>query len=234
MATATLSPAPKLQFFDANGNPLVGGKLYSYAAGTTTPLATYTGNTTTTANTNPVILNSRGEAGVWLSSSYYKLKLTDSNDVEIWTVDNVGGFATMADLTAAIAAHKVSLEDVFYGGLTGMPGQAVAQGYVALEFSDDSHQALAHQLLFWSVALGLLGIALAWLIADRLSRRVMRPVFRSALRRLARATSRCSHLPPRRTRWRPCSWASTRWRNNCAWAATRWSSGWRRSRRSCA
>ena len=109
MATATLSPAPKLQFFDANGNPLVGGKLYSYAAGTTTPLATYTGNTTTTANSNPVILNSRGEAGVWLSSSYYKLKLTDSNDVEIWTVDNVGGFATMADLTAAIAALTASL-----------------------------------------------------------------------------------------------------------------------------
>jgi hypothetical protein len=72
-------------------------------------LATYTGNTTTTANTNPVILNSRGEAGVWLSSSYYKLKLTDSNDVEIWTVDNVGGFATMADLTAAIAALTASL-----------------------------------------------------------------------------------------------------------------------------
>lgn len=85
-------------------------------------------------------------------------------------------------LTAAIAAHKVSLEEVFYGGLTGMPGQAVAQGYVALEFSDDSHQALAHQLLFWSVALGLLGIGLAWLIADRLSRRVMRPVFRVSQR----------------------------------------------------
>jgi hypothetical protein len=109
MATATLSPAPKLQFFDANGNPLVGGKLYSYAAGTSTPLATYTGNTTTTANSNPVVLDSRGEAGVWLSSSYYKLKLTDSNNVEIWTVDNVGGFATMADLTAAIAALTASL-----------------------------------------------------------------------------------------------------------------------------
>ena len=56
-----------------------------------------------------MILNSRGEAGVWLSSSYYKLKLTDSNDVEICTVDNVGGFATMADLTAAIAALTASL-----------------------------------------------------------------------------------------------------------------------------
>lgn len=109
MTTATLSPAPKLQFFDANGNPLVGGKLYSYAAGTTTPLATYTDYNGSATNTNPVILDSRGEANVWLSSSYYKLKLTDSNNVEIWTVDNIGGFATMADMTAAINAILTSL-----------------------------------------------------------------------------------------------------------------------------
>lgn len=109
MTTATLSPAPKLQFFDANGNPLVGGKLYSYAAGTTTPLATYIDYNGSATNTNPVILDSRGEANVWLSSSYYKLKLTDSNNVEIWTVDNIGGFATMADMTAAINAVLASL-----------------------------------------------------------------------------------------------------------------------------
>ena len=109
MTTATLSPAPKLQFFDANGNPLVGGKLYSYAAGTTTPLATYANYNGSISNTNPVILDSRGEANVWLSSSYYKLKLVDSSDVEIWTVDNIGGFATMADMTAAINAVLASL-----------------------------------------------------------------------------------------------------------------------------
>ena len=38
--TTYLTPSPKMQFFDANGNPLVGGKLYSYASGTSTPLAT--------------------------------------------------------------------------------------------------------------------------------------------------------------------------------------------------
>jgi hypothetical protein len=86
---AFLSPPPKLQFFDAAGVPLVGGKLYSYAAGTTTPLATYTSQNGLTANTNPIILDSRGEANVWLSSSSYKLKLTDSTDVLIWTVDNI-------------------------------------------------------------------------------------------------------------------------------------------------
>jgi signal transduction histidine kinase/CheY-like chemotaxis protein len=113
-------------------------------------------------------------AGAWAATSY--------SDVATAAAASAVHERGVKTLTAAIAAHKVSLEDVFYGGLTGMPGQAAAQGYVALEFSDDSRQALAHQLLFWSVASGLLGIALAWLIADRLSRRVMRPVFRVSQR----------------------------------------------------
>lgn len=87
---AVLSPLPKMQFFSTAGVPLVGGKLYTYAAGTTTPLATYTSQSGVTANTNPIILDSRGEANVWLSSAAYKLKLTTPADVEIWTVDNVG------------------------------------------------------------------------------------------------------------------------------------------------
>lgn len=86
---AVLSPLPKMQFFDANGDPLVGGKLYTYAAGTTTPLATYTSSSGAVSNTNPVILDARGEANVWLALQAYKFKLTTAADVEIWTVDNV-------------------------------------------------------------------------------------------------------------------------------------------------
>lgn len=91
---AYLSPLPKMQFFDANGDPLVGGKLYSYAAGTTTPLATYTSSSGAVSNTNPVILDSRGEANVWLALTPYKFKLTTASDVEIWTVDNVSSGET--------------------------------------------------------------------------------------------------------------------------------------------
>ena len=91
MATTSLSPTPKLQFFDANGDPLVGGLLYTYAAGTTTPLATYTDSTGVSANTNPIVLDSRGEANVWLGAAIYKFALYTSVNVLIWTVDNING-----------------------------------------------------------------------------------------------------------------------------------------------
>ena len=106
---AILSPSPKLQFFDANGNPLVGGKLYSYTAGTTSPLATYTDSTNTSSNTNPIILDSRGEAGVWLGASAYKLALYSATDVLIWSVDNVTAASsdTVANLAASTGASLI-------------------------------------------------------------------------------------------------------------------------------
>lgn len=96
---ATLTPAPKFQAFDANGNPLVGGLLYSYVAGTTTPTQTYTNSSGLVANTNPVVLDARGEASVWLGSGGYKLVLHDATDSPIWSVDNIYGYATSGDLT---------------------------------------------------------------------------------------------------------------------------------------
>lgn len=87
---ASLSPPPKLQFFGTDGLPLVGGKLYTYAAGTTTPLATYTDYTQATQNTNPIILDSAGQANVWLAdTTTYKYILRDPDDVLLFTVDYV-------------------------------------------------------------------------------------------------------------------------------------------------
>lgn len=85
----TLSPVAKMQFLDAAGAPLAGGLVYTYAAGTTTPLATYTDSSGGTANSNPIVLDSRGEANIWLSATTYKFKLCDSTNTEIWTVDNI-------------------------------------------------------------------------------------------------------------------------------------------------
>lgn len=99
-----LSPCPKLQFFDDNGDPLSGGKVFTYSAGTTTPLATYTDSTGNTANANPVILNARGEASIWLTSVLgYKFILKSSTDQLIYTVDNING-STTADQFAMAAS----------------------------------------------------------------------------------------------------------------------------------
>lgn len=90
-----LSPLPVQKFFDNNGAPLAGGLLFTYVAGTTTKIATYTDSAGTTPNTNPVVLNFRGEAQVWISPSLaYKFVLCPANDTDppgnpIWTVDNI-------------------------------------------------------------------------------------------------------------------------------------------------
>jgi hypothetical protein len=86
---ASLSPSPKLQFFGTDGLPLVGGKLYTYAAGTTTPIATYTDHTAANLNTNPVILDSAGQAGVWLTNSFASPPAIGSS------VPNVGTFTDL-------------------------------------------------------------------------------------------------------------------------------------------
>lgn len=86
---ATIVQWPKAQFFDSNGDPLAGGKVYTYQAGTSTPLATYTDYTGLTPNTNPVILDARGEASIWTGTQSYKFVLKDSTDSLIWTVDNL-------------------------------------------------------------------------------------------------------------------------------------------------
>lgn len=80
---------PVVRFSDQNGKPLAGGKLYSYSAGTTTPLATYVDSTTGALNTNPVILDSTGSATVFLGANVYKLVLQNSAGVQQWSADNI-------------------------------------------------------------------------------------------------------------------------------------------------
>ena len=84
----SIAPYPKFQAFDDNGDPLVGGLLYTYIAGTTTKRATYS-DADGTSNTNPVVLNARGEADVWLGSGAYKFVLKDADEVTIWTKDDI-------------------------------------------------------------------------------------------------------------------------------------------------
>jgi hypothetical protein len=74
-------PVPRVQFSDASGVPLAGGFVYSYAAGTSTPLATYADGLGASANPNPVVLDAAGSASIWLGASTYKIVLADLNGV---------------------------------------------------------------------------------------------------------------------------------------------------------
>jgi hypothetical protein len=83
------------QFFTNTGAVLTGGKLYTYAAGTTTPLTSYTTNVGNVARTNPIVLDAAGRVPdggeIWITSASYKFVLTDSNNVLIATYDNISG-----------------------------------------------------------------------------------------------------------------------------------------------
>ena len=91
---------PKFQAFDSNGDPLSGGKVHTYEVGTTTDKASYPTiadmAAATNANANPVILDSRGEADIVLAGAT-KIVLKDSDDVTIWTLDNIDSDANVVD-----------------------------------------------------------------------------------------------------------------------------------------
>ena len=83
------------QFFDNAGAVLTGGKIYTYAAGTTTPLATYTTSAGNVARTNPIVLDSAGRVPsggeIWLQDLRYKFVVQTSTDVLLFTCDNIAG-----------------------------------------------------------------------------------------------------------------------------------------------
>ena len=85
------------QFFSNDGLPLNAGRIYTYQAGSTTPLSTYTDNAGLVANTNPIILGTSGRppSDIWLTEGFfYKFVLKDSSDVTIQTYDNLYGIVS--------------------------------------------------------------------------------------------------------------------------------------------
>lgn len=102
---------PVLHFDDINGRPLVGGKLYTYKAGTSTPEPTYRNSAGTELNENPILLNERGECEVCIiGSKLYKLVLKDALDNVVWEADNVS-------IPSGGGGSDVSITPVFSSGV---------------------------------------------------------------------------------------------------------------------
>lgn len=111
--TVFLSPVggAAAQFFDNNGIPLAGGKLYTYAAGTTTPLASYTTSAGTIAHANPIVLDSGGRVPggeIWLTAARYKFSLYTSINVLIATYDNIAGVSVLLPLNFTGTGSQVA------------------------------------------------------------------------------------------------------------------------------
>ena len=105
------------QFLDNNGVILTGGKIYTYAAGTTTPQATYTSVSGATPHANPIILDSAGRVPggeIWLTDgSVYKFVIETSTGSLLGTYDNITG---INDIT--VNADAVEYDPPFTGAVT--------------------------------------------------------------------------------------------------------------------
>lgn len=106
------------QFFDSNGNPLSGGLIYTYAAGTSTPAATYTSSSGLIQHSNPIVLDAAGRVPtgeIWLTDGVsYKFTIKTSADVLVGTYDNIVGinsnyiaFTMQQEIQTATAGQTV-------------------------------------------------------------------------------------------------------------------------------
>lgn len=103
---ATNFTGGKFQAQNASG-VLPGALLYSYAAGTLTPLATYTDQGGLSPNTNPVACDSNGQASVWLGGSAYRMILKTSAGVTVYDVDNIT--SSIGELTGSLVTQGSGL-----------------------------------------------------------------------------------------------------------------------------
>lgn len=152
--TASLSAyaGAGVQIFDNNGVPLAGGLLYSYAAGTTTPLATYTSSSGAVANTNPIVLDSAGRTAneIWLTNgSAYKFILRNSAGVLIDTYDNIPGIndptytnSAIATAVAGIYSNLANTADVAKGDALIGFRQSNSAGLFANSIGSTVHKKL--------------------------------------------------------------------------------------------
>ncbi len=146
---ATLLPPGKQSYSDSAGLPLAGGKLYTYESGTTTPKATYSDAAGTVPNTNPVVLDARGEAVVFWSGSYTVVLKTVA-DATVWTVD---GIASPAE-AASVAAISADIADI----ASTAPGKGAALVGYKLSAVGSAARTAADKLDTWILATDIDGV----------------------------------------------------------------------------
>ena len=155
MPQVSLSPFAGVgaQLFDNNGVILTGGKLYTYAAGTTAPQVSYTSASGGTAHTNPIILDSAGRVPggeIWLDDGLaYKFVVETSTSILIGTYDNITSnpvaFASVINFTGNGAQVDFNL------GIT-VVSELVCDVFIDGVYQDKNTFSLAAEHIIFSEA----------------------------------------------------------------------------------
>jgi hypothetical protein len=138
------------QFFTDTGEPLAGGLIYTYQAGTTTPAAEYTTSAGNIAHSNPIVLDSAGRVPneIWLTdAATYKFVLQTAAAVLVGTYDNVYGSASASDLID-IYANLANTNDVAKGDALIGFRQSTSAGAYANAVGRTVHQKLQQFVSF--------------------------------------------------------------------------------------
>lgn len=125
---------PKSQWVDSNGDPLVGGTLEFQDPATSAAKDTYptydNAEAQSNPNTNPVVLDSRGEAAIFLrDGESYKVIAKDADGATVWTVDDVfapaSGAASSTSITDAGGYYAASNVEAALQELGASTGAAI-------------------------------------------------------------------------------------------------------------
>jgi microcystin-dependent protein len=123
MASVLLSPVGNgQQFFDNNGIPNAGGLIYTYQAGSSTLLTTYTTVNGTIANTNPIVLDAYGRtpSEIWMQVGYsYKFIIQTASAVTLQTLDDL--YPILQSAPAVSSAFVAGMIIIWSGSIGSIP-----------------------------------------------------------------------------------------------------------------
>lgn len=95
--TALPLPNARTQFIDADGAPIVGGQVFTYVPGTTTPKSTWQNSGQTILNTNPIDLDDLGSAAIWAVGAIRQVVYDNLGNL-IWDLDTSNALGSVADI----------------------------------------------------------------------------------------------------------------------------------------
>lgn len=157
--SGTYAPNPALQFLDNNGDPATSYQLFTYLAGTTTKVTTYTDVGLTVANANPIVLDAAGRCTILLSPAVsYKFVLATSTDTDppaspVWSRDNVKGvpLTEVQSTISGTAGEAIAAGECIY--LSEGDGSRTSGRWYLADADNDYSSSTANSLGFATAAI---------------------------------------------------------------------------------